>query len=173
MKCDCPDHKRRVELAEEVLADFYQFADIIRAIRSPGGFKDESAARLRTEKETPAEASKLDAYYVPIARIAQRSDFFSELKSKRYRSRALLGKPIDEAFTALDDAVWEVQSKAMRLSDMVRHGGAAFDLHLDVVQQYELAIWQHMPGDDPVEPIVKRAIVSVETVCRPILERKQ
>jgi len=170
---DLHDHKRRVELAEEVLADFDRFADIIRAVRSPGGFKDESAGRPRTESETPAEASELDAYFVPIARIAQQSELFSNLKSKRYRSRALLGQSVDEAFTALDDAVWEVQSKAMMLSDMVRRGGAAFVHHPDVVERYESTIWQHMPGDDPVEPIVKRAIEVAETVCRPILERKQ
>jgi hypothetical protein len=169
---DLHDHKRRVELAEEVLADFYRFADIIRAVRSPGGFKDESASRLRTENETQADASKLDAYFVPIARVAQQSDFFSDVRSKRYRSRALLGPPIDEAFKALDDAVWEVQRKAMMLSDMVKRGGAAFELHSDVVQQYESIIWQHVPGDDPIEPIVKRAIEVAEATCRPILERK-
>jgi hypothetical protein len=170
---DLHDHKRRVELAEEVLADFYRFADIIRAVRSPGGFRDESASRPRTESETPAEATKLDAYFVPIARVARQSDFFSDVRSKRYRSRALLGPSIDEAFTALDQAVWEVQSKAMMLSDMVKRGGAAFNLHTDVVEQYESTIWQHMPGDDPVEPIVRRAIEVAEATCRPILERKQ
>jgi hypothetical protein len=105
--------------------------------------------------------------------LHSKADFFSDVRSKRYRSRALLGPPIDEAFTALDKAVWEVQSKAMMLSDMVKRGGAAFELHTDVVQQYESTIWQHMPGDDPVEPIVKRAIEVAEASCRPILERKQ
>jgi hypothetical protein len=86
---DLHDHKRRVELAEEVLADFHQFADIVRAIRLPGGPKGESAARVRTENETPKESSKLDAYFIPIARIKQHSDFFLGLRSKRYRSRVL------------------------------------------------------------------------------------
>ena len=95
------DHQRRVELAEEVLAGFYQSADIVRQIRLPGGVSDEGAPRDRTENETLAQASKLDAYFVPMARIAQHSDFFSGLKSKRYRSRALLGQSIDEAFAAL------------------------------------------------------------------------
>jgi hypothetical protein len=84
-----------------------------------------------------------------------------------------MGAPIDEAFTTLDEAIWEVQSKAIMLSDAVRRGGAAFDLHRKVVEGYESAIWQQMPGDDPVDPIVKRAIELAETVCRAILERKQ
>jgi hypothetical protein len=169
---DLHDHRRRVELAEEVLADFYQSADIVRAIRSVGGFGDESADRGRAENETPAEASKLDAYYVPISRIAQHSDFFSGLKSKRYRSRALLGQPIDEAFAALDDAVGKVQSNATMLIAMVKLGGTAFERQPDLVDQYEATIWQRMPGDDPVEPLVKRAIEVAERVCRPILARE-
>jgi hypothetical protein len=56
---DLHDHKRRVELAEGGLADFYRFADIIWAVRSPGGFKDETASRPRTESETPADTRKL------------------------------------------------------------------------------------------------------------------
>jgi hypothetical protein len=98
---DLHDQKRRVELAEEVLADFYRFAGIIRAVRSPGGFRDESASRPRTESETPAEASKLDAYFVPIARVAQQSDFFSNLRSKRYRSRGLCQPGLGRAFLRL------------------------------------------------------------------------
>ena len=31
------DHRRRTEIAEEVLADFYQARDIMQAARSPGG----------------------------------------------------------------------------------------------------------------------------------------
>jgi hypothetical protein len=166
------DHKRRVELAEEVLADFYRSADIFREIRSPGGFKGESTARVRAENETPNEASQLDAYFIPIARIAQHSDFFAGLRSKRYRSRALLGQPIDEAFETLDEALWEVRSKAMMLTDMVKRGGAAFELHPDRVEQYVSTIFQRSPrDDDPVEPIVKRGIEVAERVCRPILER--
>ena len=64
---DLHAHKRRAELAEQVLVDFYRFADLIREIRSPGGFAGESDERPRVENETLAEASKLDAYYVPLA----------------------------------------------------------------------------------------------------------
>ncbi len=42
----------------------------------------------------------------------------------------------------------------------------------ELVEQYENTIWQRMPGDDPVEPIVKRALEVAERVCRPILARE-
>jgi hypothetical protein len=150
---DLHDHKRRVELAEEVLADFYRFAEVIRAIRVPGGLESESEDRGRAEDETPAEASKLDAYYVPIARIAAQSDFFSSLKAKRYRSRALLGAPIDGAFAALEDAIWEVRLAAVSLSNMVRRGGAAFQLHPDVVEKYEPPFFWSGPAMIPSSPL--------------------
>lgn len=170
---DLHAHKRRAELAEQVLVDFYRFADLIREICSPGGFTGESDERPRVENETLAEASKLDAYYVPLARILKQSDFISGLRAKRYQSRALLGEPIGAAFDALNEAVWEIWSKAMMLTDAVRRGGAAFELHRDLMEQYEATIWQRTPGDDdPVEPTVKRAIEVAERVCRPILEQK-
>jgi hypothetical protein len=56
-------HTRRAKLAEEVLADFHQFADIIRAIRLPGGPKGESAAesaakmRLRKSRASSTHIS--------------------------------------------------------------------------------------------------------------------
>jgi hypothetical protein len=58
------------------------------------------------------------------------------------------------------------------LSDMVKRGGAAFELHPDLVEQYEATIFRLRPGDDPVEPIVERATEVAERVCRPILLRE-
>jgi hypothetical protein len=61
----------------------------------------------------------------------------------------------------------------MMLTDAVRRGGAAFELHRNLMEQYEATIWQRTLGDDdPVEPAVKRAIEVAERVCRPILEQK-
>jgi hypothetical protein len=170
---DLHDHKRRVELAEEILTAFYNFAEVLREVRSPGGFKYESEGRSRYENERPEDESKLNAYYVPIARITQQSEYFSGLLSKRYRGRALLGQSIDKAFAELSAAVWEVQTKAMMLMGMVGRGGAAFELQPDIVEKYEATIWQSNVGDDPIEAMVKRAIELAEAVCRPILEREQ
>jgi hypothetical protein len=40
---DLHDHKRRVELAEAVLSDFYQCVDVFREIRGPAHTKGEAA----------------------------------------------------------------------------------------------------------------------------------
>ena len=41
------DHKRRVELAETILAEFLQISDVIQNARSPGGYWDEGSGRPR------------------------------------------------------------------------------------------------------------------------------
>ena len=43
--------KRKVERAEDVLADFYQARDIINAARSPGSFGYEGATREKADWE--------------------------------------------------------------------------------------------------------------------------
>ena len=101
------DHKRRVEFAETILADFLQIADVIQAVRSPGGFWGEAAGRQRSEGETDDQSRQLDSYYVPLARLTQQSDLISELMSKRYRAHAILGSDIDQAFQKIENVIKE------------------------------------------------------------------
>jgi len=69
--------------------------------------------------------------------------------SKRYRSRAVLGDEIDEAFGNVHEGIIRVQVRR------------------------EADIWQGLSDRDPIQPLIDRAIVVAETVCRPILERSQ
>ncbi len=64
--------KRKSELAEHVLADFYQARDIYEWARFPGSFPGEGAARPREEGESEDEGRRRDAYYVPVARLTER-----------------------------------------------------------------------------------------------------
>ena len=52
--------KRRMELAEEVLALFYQARDIIQSIRSPGGYVGEGQSRKQAPDERPEDKAALD-----------------------------------------------------------------------------------------------------------------
>ena len=113
------DHKRRVELAETILSDFMQMNDLIQAVRSPLAFGGEAVGRTRNEGETEEEARQRDSYYVPIARLTKHSEFISELMSKRYRSRAVLGDQIDRAFQEIREVIIRVQASSSSLMRMV------------------------------------------------------
>jgi len=61
------DHKRRVEMAETILADFYECADIVRAIRSSGSQRHEAAGRKRGEDESEVGSREGHLFHSPRA----------------------------------------------------------------------------------------------------------
>jgi hypothetical protein len=68
--------KRRLELAEEVLGDFYQAREVIQAVRSPASFGREGSTRQKAEWETENDTGNLNAYFAAIERLNNHSDFF-------------------------------------------------------------------------------------------------
>ena len=156
------DHKRRVELAETLLADFYECADVFRAIRSPGSLRNEAAERKHGENESEEESSAKDIYFIPLARIKENSDFISRLISKRHRSRAVL-----EVTRSVK------HSAAITLGNMIGRRNDARERNIELVDRCEADIWQGLADRDPIQPMLDHAIEIAEAVCRPILERSQ
>jgi hypothetical protein len=165
------DHKRRVELAETVLAEFQQMGDVISAIRSPMAYGNESAERPRRENETEEHSRLKDTYFVPLMRIKKNSEFISGFTSKRYRSRAILGEGIDEAFRTIEEVLIKIQVSATTLISMVERGKIALERNEALCERCERDIWYGSPGEDVLQPMVKGARTLVEEICRPILER--
>jgi hypothetical protein len=86
--------KRKTELAEQVLADFYEARDIIAAARSPGGFGDEGNTRQKEDWETEADTRSLNSYYRTTERLQKKSEFFAQLYAAEpfYRSLSNRGR---------------------------------------------------------------------------------
>jgi hypothetical protein len=110
---DLHDHKRRVELAEEVLSDFYQAHDIINTARSPGSFAHEGATRQKAEWESEDDTSTLNAYFATYERLRNKAEFFAQLHARRYRFMAHFGleaaKPYDELHKIYNEIVIAVR----------------------------------------------------------------
>jgi hypothetical protein len=92
--------KRKAELAEEVLADFYQARDIIDAARLPGIFGHEGATRPKAEWESEEDTRTLNAYFVTYERLRNKDEFFAQFQARRYRFMAHFGP---EAGNPYDD----------------------------------------------------------------------
>ena len=84
--------KRKAEIAEEVLADFYEARDIINPARSPGSLGGEGGTRQRFEWETEEDTRMLDAYFRTTERLSKNAEFFAKLDARRYRFIAVFGK---------------------------------------------------------------------------------
>lgn len=166
---DLNDHKRRVELAEIVLSDFYQMADVLRAIRSPGAYAAEWADRTPDTGETEEQTDNRNTYYVPIARIRRNSDFISGMMSRRYRSKAVLSAEIDSAFQQVHEILVQVQVSAGTLMRMVDRSGNGRQHNEALSERCEKDIWMGYGDHDPLEERMQEAIVSVERLCQRII----
>ncbi|HEV2602030.1 MAG TPA: hypothetical protein VGU24_00055 [Microvirga sp.] len=101
--------QRKVAVAEEVLAAFYQVKDIIHAARSPLVLVGE----MQPEEGVPDEIAT-NAHYAPLRRLQRDRTFLSEFWVQRYRFAAVFGleaaKPFDEINRVLNEINAAVES---------------------------------------------------------------
>ncbi len=74
--------KKRHDLAEDVLALFYQCEGLFRHIRNVFGFQGEAADREPWPNETPGQKRDLDMAYVPVARYNENRE--ASARSSRF-----------------------------------------------------------------------------------------
>src|SRR4030042_1656983 len=84
--------KRKIELAEEVLALFYEARDAIRFIRNPFGYVGEGSSRKCADNESPEEKRINDRAYVVSERYTKCKDLLKRIRSIRYRYMAQFRK---------------------------------------------------------------------------------
>jgi hypothetical protein len=100
------DWKRRTELAEQVLSDFYKASVIFQSARYPA-FAGEGRTRPQTEgqMEDPTE----DAIFVPLERLNKEITFLSDLHARRFRFMALFGAEAAKPFDVLSVTYNQIQ----------------------------------------------------------------
>ncbi len=159
--------KRRSELAEEVLADFYRARRIIQEARSPGSFGDEGKSRPKLEGETEEEGNTLDAYYAAAERLRNRSEVFARLHAHRYRFMATFGSEAVIPFDQLDGIYAEIIVAVKMLLMTHRHRDMGFTPQ--GIQQWKTTIgWA--PEADPIPVRLDRIVATIEQICRPVIQ---
>jgi len=94
--------KRRIDLAEDVLALVYEIQDVLALVRSPLGHSEEGQTCLVMPDATDKEKAMLNTAYIPIERCNTHKELFARLRSLRYRFMALNGKDTGEPFEELN-----------------------------------------------------------------------
>lgn len=108
--------KRRIELAEDSLALFYEAADAIKHIRHPAGFSNETATIERGENENDTEFEARKRASVVFVRYNQYKELFSKLHAMRYRFMAQIGKIEAKPFDDFHLIVSEITGAARVLA---------------------------------------------------------
>src|ERR1700722_19796217 len=101
--------RRKAELAEEVLAQFYQAKDALTWARLPLG---DAAAQAPVAEGGGRGAEAMAA---PIERLNQASQVFSALQASRYRFMAYFGEEAAKPFEELRKVHNEVMEAAAQL----------------------------------------------------------
>lgn len=163
--------KRRIELAESVLAMFYEAEDAIKQIRNPGSFVGEGNTRKREEKELKEDSLLLDRAYIVIERYQKRELLFSQIKSMRYRVKAIFGPSAKEPFDELDTIINEIFNAAQMLGShywprqgRVEMAPKEFKKHLEEMQNYEAVFW--LMDKDTIAPRVQKMIEKIENILQ-------
>jgi len=169
--------KRRIELAEETLALFYQAKDAIESIRTSFGFEGEGTTRVPGPNEKPEHKAALDQAYVLIERYNRHSELFSRIHSLRYRVMAQLGVEAAQPFDALNRIVNELISSSRRMARLNTQRErfnetkeAEEKRHREYLEV--MSIYYSSAEDDPISPKVHKAVEDIERTCRKIIESK-
>jgi hypothetical protein len=149
--------KRQIELAELVLAKFFEIRDAIAYIRNPFSHVDEGSTRQRGEYETPDQSQLLDRGYIVIERYAKKKAIFAEFNTLKYRFMASFGADTEEIFIETSKAVNSIFSSARILAThywnrqgRVEMDADEFQKHLSGMDKHEGIFWDSGTEDDEV-----------------------
>lgn len=170
--------KRRIELAEEVLALFYQARDAIESIRSSFGFVGEGESRKPGPNERPEHKQALDSAYVLIERYNRHAELFAKIQAIRYRFMAQLGCKAANPFDDLGKIVNELISASNKMARLttrpdwqLRDEEAAEKHHQELMKVYD--VYYSGGEDDPISPRVEKVVSEIESTCREIIESQR
>jgi hypothetical protein len=164
--------KRRIELAEEVLALFYQAKDIIETIRSSFGFKGEGETRKPGPQERPEDKEALDRAFVMIERYNKHQEVFSRIHALRYRFLALFGVEAAKPFVDLNLVINELLLAARRMARLSTRSEADFEKHHAEMVEVD-RIYYASTDDDPIAPKVIALVNEIERTCKDIIESRR
>jgi len=171
--------KRRLELAEEVLALFYEARDAIRFMRNPFGYGGEGSTRTAAPTESPEEKQINDKAYVVFERYNKRQDLFNKLHSMRYQYMARFGKDAAKPFEDLNKIVNEIFISAQMLTHYWMEQGrrqwnskSEFQKHLDEMHKHEAVFWEMAPDKDQITPRVDAVISDIEAQSLKVIEKQ-
>jgi len=163
--------KRKAELAEAILSDFYEAYDIIADARFPSGAdgEGEGKTRERAEDEAPEDSHDLDSYYRAIERLNRKSELFAQLHARRYRYQAMFGLATAHPFVELFKIREEIFFASRQLILYYNKEGTSA---LPKRREEWIATlgldYNHGPMNERLDALVK----AVEETCRPVISEK-
>jgi hypothetical protein len=165
---DLSTAKRRMEIAEQALTDFYEAREIITEARSPGGFVGEGRSRQPERWESEGDSRLLDSYFRAAERFNAKAEFFSQFYARRYRFLALFGRDWLSAYDEIFKIRWEIIVAVRMLIDTYQNRDAG-SLPKDRELWERVIGWRPLMGGDNIPIRIDRAVNIIEKLCLPVI----
>jgi len=169
--------KRKIELAEDTLAAFFEIKDAIAFIRSPWSSGTEGSTRKRSEHENKAERELLDRGYIVFERYESKKEVFVRFNTLKYKFMAVFGTDTESIFKDTNQTLNSIFSSANMLSThywqrqgRVKMEEDEFQKHLDEMHKHEGIFWDRYNDDDEVRKQLAETQESLETTTKPCFE---
>lgn len=169
--------KRKIELAEETLAAYFEIKDAIAFIRSPFSSLTEGSTRERAPNETDAENQLLDRGFTVFERYEKKKEIFVKFSTLKYKFMAVFGPKTESIFTETHEVVNSIFTSANMLATYywqrqgrVQMEADEFQKHLDEMHQHEGIFWDRYNKDDEIREKLSTIQISLEVVTKPCFE---
>lgn len=166
--------KRQIELAEQLLAKFFEVKDAIAFIRNPFSRSDEGKSRERASAESSVESELLDRGYIVVERYQKREGVFTEFNTLKYRCMATFGPDTELAFVKTNKVLNSIFVSARMLASHYwqRQGRVPmepdeFRGHLDEMHRHEGIFWDTGEEQDEVREQLQEIQASLEAITAP------
>jgi hypothetical protein len=149
--------KRKIELAEQVLARFFEVKDAIAFIRNPFASSEEGTTRQKNPKEQPDETDLLNRGYIVVERYAKKENVFADFNTLKYKFMASFGPETEQIFIDTNKAINSIFISARMLATHYwRRQGRVdmekdeFQRHLDEMHRHEGIFWDFASDKDEI-----------------------
>lgn len=169
--------KRKIELAEETLAAFFEIKDAIAFIRNPWSSGTEGCTRKRAPNETEPESQLLDRGYVVFERYESKKNIFVRFNTLKYKFMAVFGTETEAIFQDTNKTLNSIFSSANMLSThywqrqgRVKMEADEFQKHLDEMHKHEGIFWDRYNKNDGIRNQLAITQSALENVTKPCFE---
>jgi hypothetical protein len=151
--------RRRMELAEVALSEFYEARDIFKWVRSPTPADDDGPSEVQSAR---------DIYSPILRRLAEDSDFFGRMRARRYRVQALFGAVAIEPYDIMSGVHGDVTQAAKMLIQTPESAPGSANRKRSA--QWQDTVWDDAEDEDEINGRIELAIRKAEAVFRPQID---
>lgn len=169
--------KRKIELAEETLAAFFEIMDAISFIRNPWSSGNEGSSRNRATYETEVESQLLDRGYIVFERYELKKDIFVRFNTLKYKFMAMFGTETEIIFKDTNQTLNSIFTSANMLAThywqrqgRVQMQADDFQKHLDEMRMHEGIFWDRYNENDEIRSQLSATQKKLEKVTKPCFE---